>query len=115
MHAFRSVLCLALVVAACQAPPQKIEGAGLKNSFEVSEAVVRGGQPTAEGMKTLEGMGVKTVINLRAEASDAEAVKGTSLKVVDIPLKTWKADPETIVAFLKEAKKAGAEGKCFIH
>lgn len=119
----RGILGILAALASCSAPdqgdatpvPKAVPGEGLKNTFEVCPDVLRGGQPTQDGMKSLEAQGVRTVINLRAEASDAEAAEGRALKVVDVPMKSWKAEPETIVAFLRAVKQARSEGKCFFH
>jgi hypothetical protein len=113
-----SVLGIAAGCSSAPAPAQPAEavkGEGLKNTFQVAPGVLRGGQPTKEGMKTLEDRGVRTVINLRAEASDGEAVEGRALKVVDVPMKTWKADHDTLAAFLRALGRARAEGTCFFH
>src|SRR5258706_9038328 len=49
---------------------------GLTNFYQVSTNLYRGAQPTAEGMRQLKAMGIKTVINLRAFHSDKDEVAG---------------------------------------
>ena len=107
-------------LAACAEPAAAPGGAcrpvreeGLRNTFEMSPGVFRGGQPSPEGLKALERRGVRTVINLRAEAPEADS--GSGLKVVNVPLKSWKADHDAIVAFLRAALEARKEGGCFFH
>lgn len=118
----RAALAFAIlgVLAACAQPARPSEPAcrpvrdeGLRNTHEMSPGVFRGGQPSPEGLKALERRGVRTVINLRAEAPEADS--GSGLKVVHVPLKSWKADHETIVAFLRAAVEARKEGGCFFH
>jgi hypothetical protein len=108
------------MLAACSAPARPSDPAcrpvreeGLRNTHEMSPGVFRGGQPSLEGLQALERRGVRTVINLRAEAPEADS--GSGLKVVHVPLKSWKADHETIVAFLRAAVEARKEGGCFFH
>jgi protein tyrosine/serine phosphatase len=77
------------------------ERPGLPNFHRVDEGVYRGAQPTAEGMRELEKLGVKTVLNLRSMHSDRELLKGTKLDYVDIPMHTWHPEREDIRAAMK--------------
>ena len=79
----------------------KIELPGVTNFHKVSDDLYRGAQPTNEGMKELEKLGVKTIINLRSEHSDKEELQNTHLNYVNIPLTTDNPDIEDIVLFLK--------------
>jgi len=45
--------------------------------FPVTTNLYRGAQPTAEGVKQLKLLGIRTVINLRAFHSDKDKVAGT--------------------------------------
>lgn len=77
---------------------------GVENLFRVSESLYRSGQPTAEGMRELEKLGVRTVINLRWEHDDVEEVEGSRLKVISIPTLSWFGiGEEDVVAFLRAA------------
>lgn len=76
--------------------------AGVPNLHKINENLYRSGQPTSEGMKNLESLGVKTVINLRESYSDEEEVQGTSLARIDIPMNDWyDVKEDEIVSFLK--------------
>ena len=57
----------------------KIDLLGCGNLYKVSDALYRGEQPTAEGFKELEKLGIKTVVSLRSLHSDRDELKGTSL------------------------------------
>ena len=63
----------------------------------------RGAQPTAAGMKHLEKLGIKTVLNLRARHSDQDELAGTALKPVRLKMEPWHSDDEEVVLFLKAA------------
>jgi protein tyrosine phosphatase (PTP) superfamily phosphohydrolase (DUF442 family) len=80
---------------------QKIEVAGVKNCYQVTTNLYRGAQPTGEGMKQLQTLGIRTVINLRAFHSDRDKVAGTGLKSVRFETKPWRAEEEDVVGFLK--------------
>jgi protein tyrosine phosphatase (PTP) superfamily phosphohydrolase (DUF442 family) len=79
---------------------QPIEKPGLPNFNKVSDNLYRGAQPTADGMKELAKLGVKTVVNLRSFHSDEDILKGTGLAYEPIPMKAWHAEDEDIVRFL---------------
>ncbi len=80
---------------------QKVEVAGVKNCCQVTTNLFRGAQPTAEGIKQLKALGIRTVINLRAFHSDQDKVAGTGLKSVRFETKPWHAEEEDVVGVLK--------------
>jgi len=80
---------------------QPLTVAGLPNLHLVAPGVYRGAQPTAGGMRELEKLGIKLVINLRAFHDDEDEVEGTSLRRAKISFKTWHAEEEDVVRFLK--------------
>jgi protein tyrosine/serine phosphatase len=76
---------------------------GLSNFYEVTTNLYRGAQPSAQGMKELKSMGVKTVLNLRSFHSDHGLVSSGDLKLARLHMKPWHAEDEDVVAFLKIA------------
>ena len=74
---------------------------GLENFHRVTPNLYRGKQPTAEGLRSAEKLGVKTVIDLRVFHSDADEAAGTKLKLERISFKTWHAEDDDVVRFLK--------------
>jgi len=80
---------------------QPLERPGLPNLHQVAEGVYRGAQPTAEGFRELQKLGVKTVISLRGFHSDEELLKGTNLTLKHIPIHTWRPNRDQVVEFLK--------------
>lgn len=76
---------------------------GLSNFYEVTTNLYRGAQPTAQGMKELKKLGVKTVLNLRSEHSDSALVDHEELKLARLHMKPWKAVDADVVKFLKIA------------
>ena len=51
---------------------QAVEQPGLPNLHKVSDDLYRGAQPTAEGIKQLQALGIKTIINLRSSDTDRD-------------------------------------------
>ena len=101
------------VPAAAQARPanwaEPIELEGAPNLHRISPTLYRSEQPTALGMKNLEKLGIRTVINLRAFNDDDEEVKGTSLRTERVKILTWRiGDPHVIevMSMLKRAENA---------
>lgn len=77
---------------------QPIHAAGLNNAYRVSGGLIRGAQPTAQGMASLEAMGVKTVVNLEVYHGDAAAA---GLDLVGIKFDTRQPRREQVVEFLR--------------
>jgi protein tyrosine/serine phosphatase len=76
---------------------------GLSNFYKVTTNLYRGAQPSAQGMKELKSMGVKTVLNLRSFHSDQHLVSSGDMKLARLHMKPWHAEDEDVVAFLKIA------------
>ena len=83
------------------AQPLAIPGA--PNLHRVSATLYRGAQPTAEGMRELKQMGIRTVVNLRAFHADDDELAGTGLEEEHIPFKTWRPQEQEVIRFLRVA------------
>lgn len=81
------------------AAPISLEG--VPNLHKVGDGLYRSAQPTAAGMKELEKMGIKTIINLRSFHSDRDELINTSIKYEHIPMKTWHPEKEDAAKFLE--------------
>jgi len=81
------------------AAPLTVSGA--PNLHKVSEVLYRSAQPSAAGMKRIESLGVKTVLNLRGFHSDTAEAKGTNLQLVHVRFDTWDVDEDELVAVLR--------------
>lgn len=80
---------------------EQIELPGLPNLHKVSDNLYRGAQPTAEGMKQLEKLGVKTVVNLRFLHSDRDEIKDTGLAYEHINMTTLNTEDKDVIRFLR--------------
>ena len=89
--AIRSSICaaaLALAAAACTPDTSHLadRSVPIANFAEVEAGVYRGAQPDAAGFRALADMGVKTVVNLRANHDDRQEASRYDIDVVTIPL-----------------------------
>jgi len=80
---------------------ERLELPGVPNLHKVSEDLYRGAQPSAEGMRQLEKLGIKTVVNLRFILSDRGKIRGTALEYEHIHTTTLYAENRDVVRFLR--------------
>jgi len=80
---------------------ERLDLSGVPNLYKVSDDLYRGAQPSAEGMKQLEKLGIKTVVNLRFIHSDRSKIKGTGLDYEHINMTTLYVKTSDVVRFLK--------------
>jgi len=93
---------------------EPIDLAGVSNLHRISPMLYRSEQPTALGMKNLEKLGIRTVINLRAFNSDDDEVKGTSLRTERVKILTWSIDDQHVIEVMRMLKKT-ENGPFLIH
>ena len=87
---------------------------GLPNCFCVTPMLYRGAQPTAEGMRELQAMGIKTVLSLRGFHDDDDQLAGTTLAHERIRIKSWHAEDEDVERFLRIVTDP-AKQPVFVH
>lgn len=87
---------------------------GVPNLHRISPTLYRSEQPTALGMRNLEKLGIRTVINLRAFNDDDDEVRGTSLRTERIKILTWRIGDDHVVEVMRMLKKA-QNGPFLIH
>lgn len=98
------VLGLATAATAAERDPRwavKVNQPGLPNLHRVSTNLYRCAQPSADGLKAAEKLGIKTVISLRAFHSDKDEVESTTLRTERIRFNTWHPEDEDVIRFLK--------------
>jgi protein tyrosine/serine phosphatase len=92
--------------------PQKPATPGLANFHQVAPNIYRGAAPTAEGLKTLRSLKVRTIIDLRIErAAQAEIPAAEALGFTWLHLPMGKAAPtqKQVDTFLAALAKASQE------
>jgi len=80
---------------------QPLELSGVPNLYKVSDDLYRGAQPSNEGMRQLEKLGIKTIVNLRLLHSDRDEIENTELSYQHIPMLTWNTQDKDVMRFLK--------------
>ena len=119
MNKLLSVLCLATLLAVAgqsQTVPSSVE---LPKFARVSEQLYRGAQPTAEGFRKLKELGIKTVINLRAEdemgLTEKATVEQLGLRYYNLGLPGLSSPTDEQVARVMTIIDAPESGPVFIH
>lgn len=80
---------------------QKVQCADFYNLYKVDQNLFRSEQPTKEGMKGLETIGVKTVLNVRNIRNDNTEGKGTTIELKHFRINTWTISYDEVVQALK--------------
>jgi protein tyrosine phosphatase (PTP) superfamily phosphohydrolase (DUF442 family) len=93
---------------------ERLDLAGVANLHKVSDDLYRGAQPSAEGMRELKELGIKTIINLRLSHSDRDEIGDTGLDYEHIEMEPWDADDDEVVGFLKIVTDANRT-PVFVH
>ena len=75
---------------------------GVHNFHEVDPHVYRGAQPTAEGLRSLAKLGIKTIIDLREGGTHSEAekraVEALGMRYVSVPMRGFSAPSNDQIA-----------------
>jgi protein tyrosine/serine phosphatase len=87
---------------------------GVPNLHRISPMLYRSEQPTALGMKNLEKLGIRTVINLRYFNNDDKEVRGTSLRTERTKILTWRIGDKHVIEVMRMLKQSG-NGPFLIH
>jgi len=82
-----------------------IQMQGVRSLYKITDYLYRSAQPNEEGMKNLEKMGIKTVINLRTFHSDLDKIKKTGLLYEELSVKPWHIEDEDVIKVLRIIKK----------
>jgi protein tyrosine/serine phosphatase len=94
------------------AVPLKVPG--VPNLHRVNDDLYRSAQPTAEGMKNVQALGIRTVIDLRAGDEDADRIRGTTLESADFSLRAWRINQDELVRVLRRLGKK-EDGPFLVH
>jgi len=98
------------------AEPVQIEG--VANLCRVAPELYRSAQPTAEGFRNLQRLGIRSVISLRQTVEDAPAAAGTGLDLTRIPMKSRYVAERSgakVVASMQALKSALTQGPVLVH
>lgn len=87
---------------------------GVPNLHRITPTLYRSEQPSALGMKNLEKLGVRTIINLRYFNDDKDEVKGTGLRTEHTKILTWHIGDRHVIEVMNILKKT-ENGPFLIH
>ena len=87
---------------------------GVPNLHQITPTLYRSAQPTAEGMRNLEKLGLKSIISLRTDHSDKPLLLGTSLALTEVKMTAWNVHEDDIVRVLRILNNP-AGGPYLIH
>jgi len=93
---------------------QPIALEGVPNLHRLTPTLYRSEQPTALGMKNLEKLGIRTVINLRYFNNDRKEAAGTLLRTERVKILTWNIDDEHVIDVMRMLKQK-ENGPFLIH
>jgi len=112
-------LIFGFAIAALPASADTGELSGVENFHQVDQNVFRGAQPTAEGLKNLAGLGVKTIVDLRhgKDRSDIEEKEAESLglRYIHVPMEGLTAPTDRQISSLLAVLNAAGQGPVFVH
>jgi len=99
---------------------EKLKLSGLPNGGKVNDALFRGAQPRAEGIKELKNLGVTTIVDLRGEDPDKMAwerrqAESLNIRFVSIPVSGWSPPTNDQVAAFLALFHNNAKEKIFVH
>jgi len=91
----------------------------LPNFQRINENLYRGGQPSAEGIKQLAALGIKTVISFRDTQSkvlrEMKQVEENGLKFINLRLSNWFASKDEEIHKIIEVIRDPEHHPVFIH
>lgn len=122
------LLCLSAAPACAQTPAQEAPVAGPRNEkwaipvaldgvpnlHRITEFLYRSEQPTPEGFRNLERLGIRTVINLRYFNSDDDEAEGTNLRLHRVKILTWRAGDDHVIEVMRLLRQKD-NGPFLIH
>jgi tyrosine-protein phosphatase SIW14 len=114
----RTVVILASVFLAAALAGQ--DSTGLPNFQRLNDHIVRGGQPTDDGFKTLAERGVKTVVDLRTVTEhdvshEKRTVEDDGMRFVSVPMKGLGAPTLEQVSSVLSVLEDSDSWPVFVH
>jgi tyrosine-protein phosphatase SIW14 len=88
-EAARPIACDAKANAHREAKPysDSLEARGIGRFAVIERGLARGGQPSAEGLRTLRDLGYRTVISFRKNPAERRRLERMGIRYVEIPMR----------------------------
>jgi len=74
---------------------------GVENFHQVSDDLYRGAQPSREGFRRIEAMGIRTVVSLRSFHGNSRKLEGTGLDYERMTVKAYHPEDKEVIRFLQ--------------
>jgi protein tyrosine phosphatase (PTP) superfamily phosphohydrolase (DUF442 family) len=109
----------AIARASFGAPAEKLKIAGVPNAGKISETLLRGAQPSPQGLVELKNLGVTTIVDLRGNrgpvARERAQAESLGMRFIDIPVSGWSAPANAQVAEFLRLFQQDPTQKVFVH
>jgi len=109
-----AVIALSLSLTWLQAAPVPAVS-GVENFHQVDEHVYRGAQPSSAGFAGLAKLGIKTVIDLRGEKSEANEVQQVGMHYVRLAWSGYHAPAESQITSVLSLLNDSSAWPVFVH
>lgn len=81
----------------------------------MNDAFYRSAQIQAEQLPTLQALGIKTVVSLRAFHSDEQILKNSGIRMQRIGINTWDINDNNVILALRTLRSAQQQGPVLLH
>jgi len=109
----------AIARASFGAPAEKLKIVGVPNAGKISEALLRGAQPSPQGLVELKKLGVTTIVDLRGNrgpvARERAQAESLGMRFIDIPVSGWSPPANAQVAEFLKLFQQDPTQKVFVH
>lgn len=78
-----------------------VQGTSVTNLYRIEPDLYRSAQPTDAGFRELAALGVKTVLDVKGGDGDAATARGTSLKLLHVPMTAWGLKDDRVLEALR--------------
>jgi protein tyrosine/serine phosphatase len=86
-----------------------------RNLYQITPTLYRSAQPEPRDTAALQALGIRTIINLRANHDDAAVLDLPGVKLLRIPIDTWKIGDAQVLSALRAIEQAQKDGPVLIH
>jgi len=109
----------AIARASFGAPAEKLKIAGVLNAGKISETLLRGAQPSPQGLVELKKLGITTIVDLRGNrgpvARERAQAESLGMRFIDIPVSGWSPPANAQVAEFLKLFHHDPTQKIFVH
>jgi len=86
-----------------------------RNLYRIAPGLYRGAQPEPRDAARLRELGIRTIINFRANHRDEDTLDLPGVKLVAVPMNAWEIRDDEVVAALRAIAEARQDGPVLIH